>query len=51
MICTCGSELVWGGDNDLEDFGMEGEGIVSNLSCLNDDCEVTDVLVTRPFKK
>lgn len=29
----CNSELVWGGDHDFEDYGLEGQGIVSNLSC------------------
>lgn len=34
MNCwTCNSELIWGGDHDFEDYGMEGDGIVSNLSC------------------
>mgnify|MGYP003151584481 CR=1 FL=1 len=31
----CGKDLIWGGDHDFEDYGMEGEGIVSNLSCQN----------------
>jgi hypothetical protein len=29
----CNTQLVWGGDHEFEDYGMEGEGIVSNLSC------------------
>ena len=29
----CNSEVIWGGDHDYEDYGMEGKGIVSNLSC------------------
>ena len=36
----CNSELIWGGDHDYEDYGMEGEGIVSNLSCPNCDAFV-----------
>ena len=31
----CNTELIWGGDHDYEDYDMEGEGIVSNLSCPN----------------
>ena len=31
----CGSDMIWGGDFDFEDYGMEDEGIVSNLSCPN----------------
>ena len=29
----CNEEVIWGGDHNYEDHGMEGEGIVSNLSC------------------
>ena len=29
----CKIELTWGGDFDYEDYGLDGEGIVSNLSC------------------
>ena len=29
----CGGEVIWGGDHSYEDYAMEGEGIVSNLSC------------------
>ena len=29
----CNSEVIWGGDHTYEDYGKEGEGIVSNLSC------------------
>jgi len=29
----CNHELIWGGDHDFEDYGMEDEGIVTNLSC------------------
>ena len=31
----CKSKLIWGGDHTFEDYGMEGEGIVSKLSCPN----------------
>ena len=36
----CNKELIWGGDHEYEDCGIEGEGIVSNFSCSNNDCEV-----------
>ena len=29
----CNSEVIWGGDHTYEDYCMEGEGIVTNLSC------------------
>ena len=36
MICPrCGKEMIWGGDFDFEDYGMEEEGVVSNYSCPN----------------
>lgn len=39
-ICgICGTPLIWGADFDFEDYGMEGEGVVSNYSCPN--CGVT----------
>ena len=38
MNCyICKKELIWGGDFDYEDYNLEGNGIVSNLSCPN--CE------------
>ncbi len=40
MECQCGNELIWGGDHDYEDYGVDGDGIVSNLSCPNDECDV-----------
>jgi len=29
----CNSEVIWGGDHSYEDYGIPGEGIVSNHSC------------------
>ena len=34
----CNIELVWGGDHTYEDYGLEGEGIVSNYSCIDESC-------------
>ena len=49
MICgECNKELIWGGDHDFEDYGADGEGIVSNFSCK--DCDIF-VLVYKTFKK
>ena len=31
----CKTELIWGGDHNFEDYGLEDERIVSNLSCPN----------------
>ena len=43
----CSTELIWGGDHDYEDYGLDGEGIVSNLSCPN--CH-SFVLVHMPME-
>jgi len=44
MKCTCNKELIWGGDHTYEDYGEEGEGVVSNYSCLNEECSIDTVL-------
>ena len=34
MKCwCCGKEMVWGSDFSREDYGLDGEGIISNFSC------------------
>ena len=45
----CNTELIWGGDFTFEDYGLEDDGIVSNLSCPNEECE-TYVEVYLKFK-
>tara|TARA_R100000773_G_scaffold44608_1_gene46502 strand:- start:1330 stop:1485 length:156 start_codon:yes stop_codon:yes gene_type:complete len=45
MNCMCGTELIWGGDHDYEDYSQEGKGVVSNLSCPNDDCNVQLIIM------
>ena len=29
----CGSDVIWGGDHTFEEHGLDGDGVVSNLSC------------------
>ena len=41
----CKSELIWGGDLSYEDYCIDGDGIVSNLSCSDDECGVETILV------
>ena len=37
-VCPiCGSELIWGGDHDIEE-DHEEHTILSNLSCSNKEC-------------
>ena len=46
MNCPkCNKELVWGGEHSYEDEEMEGEGIVLNNTCLNEDCDVETVII------
>ena len=46
MKCpNCEKELLWGGDHDAEDYGKEGDGIVSNNTCTNEECEVELVII------
>lgn len=35
----CGHEMIWNSDFDFEDYGIEGEGFVTTLSCPN--CKAT----------
>ena len=35
----CNSKVIWGADFSYEDYGMDGEGIVSTFSCSN--CNAT----------
>ncbi len=40
----CNTELIWGGDHDYEDHGIDTDGIVTNLSCPN--CPTTVFVYT-----
>jgi len=35
----CESKMIWGSDFDYDDYGLDGDGIVSELSCS--ECEAT----------
>ena len=37
----CGSKLIWNCDYSFEDFMLDGEGIVTVLTCSNDCCQAT----------
>ena len=47
----CKGDLIWGGDHSYEDCGYEGDGLISNFSCPNDDCGVEAVYVHYNCKK
>ncbi len=51
MRCpNCNVDFIWSGDHMFEDYGMDGDGIVSNLCCSNPDCEIW-ILLYNPFKE
>lgn len=41
----CGRQMIWSGDFSFEDYGMEGEGVVANLTCPN--CNATAEFYTE----
>ena len=46
MKCSaCLEELLWGGDNDYEDYDQEGDGIVGNYTCQNEECTVDMIFI------
>ena len=36
----CQAKLIWDGDHSFEDYCIEGDGVVTNLSCSKCDAEV-----------
>ena len=50
MKCICNTELICGGAHDYEDYGEEGDGIVTNYTCINKKCEVDTVLTYSLIK-
>ncbi len=45
----CGTEMVWGADFSFDDYGYDGDGIVSSFSCGNADC-LAEAIVTLEEK-
>lgn len=41
----CGSKMIWGNDFSFEDYGIEGEGVVANLTCSG--CGATAEFYTK----
>ena len=51
MKCNkCNEELIWGGDHDYEDYGLEDMGIVSNYSCRNSLCDVETIIISTKIE-
>ena len=52
MVCPfCEKKAIHLGDNDYEDYGLDGEGIVSNGSCRNKKCKVDTILIYIDYGK
>ena len=34
----CKGELIWNADFDYKDYGLDGDGVISALSCTNQNC-------------
>lgn len=34
----CNNKLIWNNDFSYEDYGLEGEGIATVLTCSNEEC-------------
>ena len=50
MICPkCAEPIIWGNDFDFDDYGMEGEGIIGNYTCVSDNCDVDVVVIHTPI--
>ena len=46
MKCSnCLDNLIWGGDHSYTDYGLEEEGIVSNYTCANEECDVSTIII------
>jgi len=48
MKCpTCSCEMIWGGDHDYSDYGVSGDGIVTNFSCPtpSTECKVDTAII------
>ncbi|MGL6023040.1 MAG: hypothetical protein ACRC0F_00285 [Cetobacterium sp.] len=37
----CCHELIWSCDYDAEELGYEGEGVVAQLTCSNEQCQAS----------
>ena len=52
MKCyICKKELIWESDFSYEDFGIEGEGKVTILSCTNEECGVKEIRIYEDYDK
>lgn len=52
MNCyLCENQLIWGGDHDDENTEPGKTGMVTNLSCPNENCDVDLVLVYQSWNE
>ena len=43
--------VIWGADFDYKDFGLDGEGVVHTLQCMNCGAEITYSARSQPKMK
>lgn len=46
----CGSQLIWQNDFNYDEVFGEGEGVVTYLKCLNDDCG-SEIQISKSSKR
>jgi hypothetical protein len=50
MKCPQCTQLIkWQEQHEYEDYGIEGEGIIGNYICQNEECAVDDVYIFTPI--
>jgi len=51
VLCyNCEADMIWGNDFDFDDFGYEGEGIVSCFTCPKCDTYAEFVIPEKNAK-
>lgn len=45
MNCFCNEELIMSGEHTFDNCGIDGIGLVINLTCNNKNCNIETVVV------
>jgi len=50
MKCPqCSRTIIWEEENEYEDYGIEGDGVIGVYICENKECTVSDVYIFTPL--
>lgn len=49
--CICNKPLIWESDFSYEEYGYEGEGAITILSCVNEKCDVESIKIYENYDK